>query len=84
MSTLNKQQLGVEEFKKTSRQEIENLLNSGVDFSIKKSESEAKHMLKSLLAGSSDENDDTYANLVAKLTNVIESYRTRSTIESEA
>lgn len=75
--------IGTEEFKKTSKQEIENYL-SGFGFSIKHSESEARAMLKILLMGSNAEYDEARANLVAKLTNMIESYKITSTIESEA
>lgn len=84
MSHTGKEKIGSNEFKKTTLQEIENYLNSGFNFSIKHSESEAKSMLKVLLAGNSAENDEIYANLIAKLTNMIESYRITSTIESEA
>lgn len=84
MSHFDKQKPGAEEFKKATRLDIENYLHSGFDFSIKHSASEAKSMLKILLAGNNAENDEAYANLIAKLTNMIESYRAKSTIEEEA
>lgn len=84
MSYSIKEKPGTEEFKKTARLDIENYLHSGFDFSIKHSVSEAKSMLKTLLASNNAENDEIHANLVAKLTNMIESYKITSTIESEA
>lgn len=76
--------LGTEEYKRTTAQDVANYLASGFGFSIKHSESEAKSMLKILLKSNNAENDEAYANLVAKLTNMIESYKITSTIESEA
>lgn len=72
-------------FTVTSKQDIDNyLMNSALSFSVKDSETDAKSMLKRLLTGSTDENDDFNANTIAKLTNMIESYKTKSTIEEEA
>lgn len=44
----------------------------------------ATSMLKSLLTGTTDENDDSNANLIAKLTNIIANSKKTSTIEKEA
>lgn len=73
------------QFKVTTKQDIDDyLMNSALSFSVKDSESGAKSMLKRLLTGTTDENDDFNANAIAKLTNMIESYKTKSTIEEEA
>lgn len=73
------------QFKVTTKQDIDDyLMNSALSFSVKDSETGAKSMLKRLLTGSTDENDDFNANTIAKLTNMIESYKTKSTIEEEA
>lgn len=73
------------QFKVTSKQDINNyLMNSALSFSVKDSETDAKSMLKTLLTGTTDENDDSNANMIAKLTNIIASYKTKSTIETEA
>lgn len=73
------------QFKVTSKKDIDDyLMNSALSFSVKDSETDAKSMLKRLLTGSTDENDDFNANTIAKLTNMIESYKTKSTIEEEA
>lgn len=49
------------------------------------SSNNAHSMLKTLLTGTTDENDDSNAELIAKLTNIIEdSKKAKSTIETEA
>lgn len=72
-------------YKVTSKQDIDDyLMNSALSFSVKDSETGAKSMLKRLLSGTTDENDDFNANTIARLTNMIEGYKTKSTIETEA
>ena len=44
----------------------------------------AKSLLNTLLTGTTDENDDDNANLISKLVNIIEDYKSTSTIETEA
>lgn len=49
------------------------------------SSNNAHSMLKTLLTGTTDENDDSNAELIAKLTNIIEdSKKAKSTVETEA
>lgn len=49
------------------------------------SSNNAQSMLKTLLTGTTDENDDANANMIAKLTNIIaESKKAKSTVETEA
>ncbi len=84
MDTADKK-VDMSQFKVTSKQDIDNyLMESAFSFSVKDSETGAKSMLKRLLTGTSDENDDFNANTIARLTNMIEglqnkiNYRRRS------
>lgn len=48
------------------------------------SESTYSSMLKTLLSGTTDENDDANADLIGKLVNIIASFQSNSTIDKEA
>lgn len=61
------------------------LMDSALGSSTKNSsESGYKSLLKTLLTGTTDENDDANANLIDKLTNLIASLKETSTIDEEA
>lgn len=61
------------------------LINSALGTSTdSSSKSDFTSMLKTLLSGTTDENDDANADLIGKLTNIIASYQSNSTIEEEA
>lgn len=71
------------EFTKTLNDYIVNsALNTNTNTS---SSNNAQSILKTLLTGTTDENDDSNAELIAKLTNIIaESKKAKSTVETEA
>lgn len=61
------------------------LVNAALSSSISSnSVADATSMLKSLLTGTTDENDDSNANLIATLTNIIANSKSTSTVETEA
>lgn len=67
--------------KKINSYLIESALNTSSD---SLSKSDYSSMLKTLLSGTTDENDDANADLIGKLTNIMASYQSNSTIEEEA
>lgn len=61
------------------------LMNAALSTSININKgSDASSMLKSLLTGTSDKNDDANADLIATLTNIIANSKKTSTVETEA
>lgn len=85
MDSADKAKVDMSKFTVTTKKDIDNyLMDSALNFSVKESTSDAKSMLKTLLTGTTDENDDANANYIAKLTNMIADYKKTSTIESEA
>lgn len=67
-----------------SQQDINSyLVESALGTSTNQSSS-AKSLLQTLLTGNTDEKDDSNAELIGKLVNIIESYKSASTIEEEA
>lgn len=74
------------QFNVTSKQDIDNyLMESALSFSTKSSSSSSwQSTLNTLLTGTTDENDDSNANLIATLTNLIAESKKTSTIETEA
>lgn len=74
-------------FKTTTKQDVDNyLMESALSFSTSNSSSKSslQSTLNTLLTGTSDENDDTNANSIAKLINQLADLKKTSTVETEA
>lgn len=68
-----------------STDEIDNyLINSALKTSSSNPTSGLNSLLNTLLTGTTDENDDSNANLIAKLTNMIAESKTKSTVDTKA
>lgn len=67
-----------------SLQDINDYLMSSALKTSTSSSSGAKSLLNTLLTGTTDENDDSNADMIAKLVNLLEDFKSTSTIETEA
>lgn len=80
-----KKAVDIDELKKNSMNVNEYLKEQALKFSVDLNKpSGQKSLLHTLLTGSTDENDDSNSEMIAKLTNMLEEARNKSTVEEEA
>lgn len=80
-----KSSVDVESLKKNSLNVNEYLTEAALNFSVDLNKTSGqKSLLNTLLTGTTDENDDSNSEMIAKLTNLLEEAKNKSTIEEEA
>lgn len=84
MDTADKPKVDIKKLKESETDINAYLVDSALKFSADDNGKSAKSLLNTLLTGTTDENDDSNADLIGKLVNIIEDYKKMSTIEEEA